>query len=81
MPREDKDMENERLANSISQAVVDGLIEKASDEKVVAGILTVWSKEMDRVIGRGIRRFLLFFLVGIAIAKFEWLGKLWAMVK
>lgn len=71
--------EQDRLATYTAHKVVDAMLNTATDEENVERIMAVWGGAIDKHIGRGLRRLLLY--VGIAMlliagAKFSLLEKL-----
>jgi len=48
--------EQDAIAQRQAQLVVEHFIKALSDESVVNKVASVWSGELDKVIGRGIRR-------------------------
>lgn len=71
--------EQDRIATYTAHKVVDALLTAATDEENVDRIMSVWGDAIDKQIGRGLRRLLLY--VGIALlliagAKFSLLEKL-----
>jgi hypothetical protein len=71
--------EQDRIATYTAHKVVDAMLNAATDEENVERIMAVWGGAIDRQIGRGLRRLLLY--VGIALlliagAKFSLLEKL-----
>lgn len=71
--------EQDRIATYTAHKVVDALLTAATDEENVDRIMAVWGGAIDKQIGRGLRRLLLY--VGIALlliagAKFSLLEKL-----
>lgn len=71
--------EQDRIATYTAHKVVDALLTAATDEENVERIMNVWGGAIDKQIGRGLRRLLLY--VGIALlliagAKFSLLEKL-----
>lgn len=71
--------EQDRIATYTAHKVVDALLTAATDEENVDRIMSVWGGAIDKQIGRGLRRLLLY--VGIALlliagAKFSLLEKL-----
>lgn len=71
--------EQDRLATYTAHKVVDAMLNTATDEENVERIMNVWGGAIDKQIGRGMRRLLLY--VGIALlliagAKFSLLEKL-----
>lgn len=71
--------EQDRLATYTAHKVVDAMLNTATDEENVERIMNVWGGAIDKQIGRGLRRLLLY--VGIALlliagAKFSLLEKL-----
>jgi len=74
-PAEFTDTDHDDLANKI----VDKLVERMSDEKTVQQITTVWNKQFDQTLGRGLRRvaYLLLMILGTTLAvKFDILSNL-----
>ncbi len=71
--------EEDRMATYTAHKVVDALLTAATDEENVERIMSVWGGAIDKQIGRGLRRLLLYVgiaLVLIAGAKFGLLEKL-----
>ena len=71
--------EQDRLATYTAHKVVDAMLNAATDPENVDRIMSVWGDAIDKQIGRGLRRLLLY--VGIALlliagAKFSLLEKL-----
>ena len=71
--------EQDRIATYTAHKVVDALLTAATYEENVDRIMSVWGGAIDKQIGRGLRRLLLY--VGIALlliagAKFSLLEKL-----
>lgn len=71
--------EQDRIATYTAHKVVDAMLNAATDEENVERIMAVWGGAIDKQIGRGLRRLLLY--VGIALlliagAKFSLLEKL-----
>lgn len=71
--------EQDRIATYTAHKVVDAMLTAATDEENVDRIMSVWGDAIDKQIGRGLRRLLLY--VGIALlliagAKFSLLEKL-----
>lgn len=71
--------EQDRIATYMAHKVVDAMLNAATDEENVERIMAVWGDAIDKQIGRGLRRLLLY--VGIALlliagAKFSLLEKL-----
>ncbi len=71
--------EQDRIATYTAHKVVDAMLNAATDEENVERIMAVWGGAIDKRIGRGLRRLLLY--VGIALlliagAKFSLLEKL-----
>lgn len=85
MPRDDEQMEAERrIAELTAQTVVARLLDAATDKETAAKVMEVWSGEIDRTIGRGLRRamwYVMVALVGIGAAKFGLLDKLFGFFK
>lgn len=84
MPSDDDEMtkitpEQDRLATYTAHKVVDAVLNAATDPENVDRIMSVWGDAIDKQLGRGLRRLLLY--VGIALlliagAKFSLLEKL-----
>ena len=71
--------EQDRLATYTAHKVVDAMLNAATDEENVERIMNVWGGAIDKQIGRGLRRLLLYIgiaLLLIAGAKFSLLEKL-----
>lgn len=71
--------EQDRMATYTAHKVVDAMLNAATDEENVERIMAVWGGAIDKQIGRGLRRLLLYVgiaLVLIAGAKFGLLEKL-----
>ena len=71
--------EQDRLATYTAHKVVDAMLNAATDPENVDKIMSVWGDAIDKQIGRGLRRLLLYVgiaLVLIAGAKFGLLEKL-----
>ena len=71
--------EQDRIATYTAHKVVDAMLNAVTDEENVERIMAVWGGAIDKQIGRGLRRLLLY--VGIALlliagAKFSLLEKL-----
>lgn len=71
--------EQDRLATYTAHKVVDAMLNAATDPENVDRIMSVWGDAIDKHLGRGLRRLLLY--VGIALlliagAKFSLLEKL-----
>lgn len=71
--------EQDRIATYTAHKVVDAMLNAATDPENVDKIMSVWGDAIDKQIGRGLRRLLLY--VGIALlliagAKFSLLEKL-----
>lgn len=71
--------EQDRLATYTAHKVVDAMLNAATDPENVDRIMSVWGDAIDKQLGRGLRRLLLY--VGIALlliagAKFSLLEKL-----
>lgn len=86
MPEKDNDMtETERrAAELIAQTVIARLIDAAQDRETASRILGVWGEEVDRTIGKGLRRalwYLFLALAGIAAMKFGLVEKVFAFLK
>ncbi len=65
--------EQDRIATYTAHKVVDALLTAATDEENVERIMSVWGGAIDKTLGRGLRRMLLYVgigLVAIAAAKF-----------
>ena len=83
MPSDDDIMkitpEQDRLATYTAHKVVDAMLTAATDEENVERIMAVWGGQIDKTLGRGLRRLLLYVgigLVAIAAAKFGFWEKL-----
>lgn len=86
MPKEDDEMSeaDRRIANHIAQSVIAGLLDAAQNREVASKILGVWGEEVDRTIGKGLRRalwYLFLALAGIAAMKFGLVEKLLTLLK
>lgn len=71
--------EQDRIATYMAHKVVDAMLNAATDEENVDRIMSVWGGAIDKQIGRGLRRLLLYVgigLVAIAAAKFGFWEKL-----
>lgn len=71
------------FADATAQTVVDRLLSAVKDPKTAEEVLGVWSGEIDRTIGRGLRRlgfYVLLAVIGIASAKLGLLDKLGAFL-
>ena len=71
--------EQDRIATYTAHKVVDAMLNAATEPENVDKIMSVWGDAIDKQIGRGLRRLLLY--VGIALlllagAKFSLLEKL-----
>lgn len=71
--------EQDRIATYAAHKVVDAMLNAATEPENVDKIMSVWGDAIDKQIGRGLRRLLLY--VGIALlliagAKFSLLEKL-----
>lgn len=54
-------------ADIIATHMADKLVERLSDDETVAKLATVWSAQLDRHIGRTVRRGLYSIFAGLAI--------------
>lgn len=73
-----------RMADHVASAVVARLLDVMQDKDTAARIMDVWGGEVDRTIGRGLRRalwYLLLALAGIASAKLGLWDKLIGFLK
>jgi lactate dehydrogenase-like 2-hydroxyacid dehydrogenase len=61
-----------RIAEHIAQTVIARAIDALKDKELAAKVMDVWGGEIDRTIGRGLRRlgfYVVIALIGIASAK------------
>lgn len=65
-----------RLSEAVAQTVVARILDAARDKETAAGVIEVWSDELDRVIGRAVRRALLWVGSALAVAAAVKLGAL-----
>lgn len=73
-----------RIADHVAHTVVARILDVVQDKETAAKIMDVWGGEVDRTIGRGLRRalwYLLLALAGIASVKFGLTEKLFALLK
>jgi hypothetical protein len=83
MMREDEPMSeaDRRIAEVIAQTVVSRIIEASQDKDMARKVMDIWGGEIDRTIGRGLRRlgfYVFIALIGIASAKIgvmDWIGR------
>jgi hypothetical protein len=61
------DADAKKLATQTADAVVERLFEKAADEETVARLASVWSAQLDRHIGKVVRRTVYTFLIGLIV--------------
>lgn len=74
---------DKRVAEYVAQTVIARLLDAVQDPDTVNRIMGVWGGEIDRTIGRGLRRlgfYVLIGLVGIASVKLGLLDKLGAFL-
>lgn len=83
MPSDDDIMkitpEQDRMATYTAHKVVDAMLMAATDPENVEKIMSVWGGEIDKTIGRGLRRLALYAVIAVILlagAKFEILNKL-----
>jgi len=70
-----------KSAEYVAQHVVANILDAVQDKETASRIMDVWGGEIDRTIGRGMRRamwYLFIALVGIAAMKFGLLEKVLA---
>lgn len=73
-----------RVAEHIAQSVVARILEAAKNKETASGIMEVWGGEIDRTLGRGLRRlgfYVVVALMGIASAKLGLLDKVWSLFR
>ena len=71
--------EQDRMATYTAHKVVDALITAATDEENVERIMAVWGGQIDKTLGRGIRRLAMYVVLAVLLlagAKYELLSKL-----
>jgi hypothetical protein len=86
MSKEGDDMSDaeRRIVEHTAAAVVNQMMAKLADKETAARVMDVWGGEIDRTIGRGLRRalwYLFLLLAGIAALKFGLVEKLLAIFK
>ncbi len=54
-----------KLAQATADLVVDKLFEKAADEETVTRVASVWGNQLDRHIGKIVRRTVYAFVIGL----------------
>lgn len=90
MPDKDSDMSeaDRRMANHIAelaaQTTVARMMELAKDKKFAADVMETWGGEVDRTIGRGLRRlgfYVLMLIVAAASAKLGLMDKIIGVFK
>lgn len=86
MPEKEDDMSeaNKRVAELIAQTVIARLIETAQDRETASKIMGVWGEEVDRTIGKGLRRalwYLFLAFAGLAAMKFGLVEKVLSLLK
>lgn len=67
MNRDDDMSEAQRKeADYIARSVVDAIIRAAQDKETASSVISIWGGEIDKSIGRGIRRAIWYAMVVIA---------------
>lgn len=73
-----------RIAELVAQTVVARLLTALQSEDVAAGVLDTWGSQIDRMVGRGLRRlgfYVVVALIGIASVKLGLGAKLVDLLK
>lgn len=68
-----------RLAEHVAQTVVARVLDVVQDKATAAKIMDVWGGEIDKTLGRGLRRLLFYVVIlvgGVAAAKLGVMDKL-----
>jgi hypothetical protein len=73
LPRNDRNEEKEpqmserdrQLAEAIAQAVMARILDAAKSEEVAGHVLGNWGGQLDRIIGRALRRLGFYVLIGL----------------
>lgn len=59
---------------AIAESLADQLVARLADERTAERVVTVWSGHLDKQIGKGVRRLLVYValgLLGLAAVKFD----------
>ena len=55
-----------RMAEHVASTVVSRLIDAVQDKETASRVMEIWGGEIDRTIGRGLRRAMWYLLLGLA---------------
>lgn len=72
------------LTDADVDAMADALVQRLADRRTVEALTDAWGQQVDRALGRGLRRigaWVLMLLLGVAALKFDLLAKLVAGIK
>ena len=82
---EQRQMDRDRaLAEQVAQQVMTRILDAIQSDEVAERVISTWSGNMDRIIGRALRRLGFYVLIGLVAlggAKLELLDKIASLLK
>lgn len=79
-----QEMRDEALAERVAQKMMARLLDAVQSDDVAERVISTWGGNMDRIIGRALRRlgfYVLIGLIALGAVKLDLLGKLGSLLK